>query len=235
MNLHTGSLDRVYTNYGNAPLIALLDRGVRQILDVGCGAGDNAELMKTKCPNCEIYGITHSAAEALVARNVMTACWVTDIEDDCPADLNAMRFDAIVFSHVLEHVRYPASVLMRFSQLLRVGGTIIIAVPNVLSWVMRLRFLRGDFEYQSDGVLDDTHLRFFTYFTADRYLLGQCSELKLISKSVTGSVPQWWIRRYILPRKWSNAIDALGCRIWPNLFGSQILMKAVHEPSNSIG
>jgi SAM-dependent methyltransferase len=231
----TGSLDRVYTNDGNAPLIALLDRGVRQILDVGCGAGNNAELLKVKYPDCEVYGITHSYAEAHITRKVMTGCWVSDIEDDLPADLIGMRFDAIVFSHVLEHVRDPALVLQKFANLLRRGATVIIAVPNVLSWAMRLQFLQGDFEYQSDGVLDDTHLRFFTYLTADRYLLGRCPELKLVSKGVTGSVPQWWMRRYVLPKRWSEAIDSLGCRFWPNLFGSQILIKAVHDQSRDRG
>src|ERR1700682_4681978 len=144
-----------------------------------------------------------------------------------------MRFDAIVFSHVLEHVRDPALVLQKFSNLLRRGATVIIAVPNVLSFAMRLQFLEGDFEYQSDGVLDDTHLRFFTYLTADRYLLGKSPELKLVSKSVTGSVPQWWLRRYFLPKSWSMRIDSLGCRIWPNLFGEQVLLKAVTAASHT--
>lgn len=231
----TVSLDRVYANDGNAPLIALLDKGVRRVLDVGCGAGDNAALVKAKYPDCEVYGITHSAAEANFAEKVMTICWVSDIEDDLPTELTRMKFDAIVFSHVLEHVRDPGLVLQKFAYLLRGGAMVIIAVPNVLSWAMRWQFLWGDFEYRSDGVLDDTHLRFFTYLTADRYLLGKCPELKLVSKGVTGSVPQWWMRRYVLPKSWSEAIDSLGCRFWPNLFGSQILIKAVHDQSRDWG
>ena len=227
----TVSLDRVYANDGNAPLIALLDKGIRRVLDVGCGAGDNAALVKAEYPDCEVYGITHSAAEAHFAEKVMTSCWVSDIEDDLPTELIRMKFDAIVFSHVLEHVRDPGLVLQKFSYLLRGGATVIIAVPNVLSWAMRWQFLRGDFEYRSAGVLDDTHLRFFTYLTADRYLLGKCPELKLVSKGVTGSVPQWWMRRYVLPKSWSEAIDSLGCRFWPNLFGSPMFIKAVHDPS----
>jgi hypothetical protein len=113
--------------------------------------------------------------------------------------------------------------------LLRSGGTVLIAVPNVLSWVMRWRFLRGDFEYQSEGVLDDTHLRFFTYLTADRYLLGKSPQLRLVGKSVTGSVPHWPLRGYALPKKWSAFIDMLGCRCCPNLFGDQVLVKAVRD------
>jgi ubiquinone/menaquinone biosynthesis C-methylase UbiE len=157
----TVSLDRVYTNDGNAPLIALLDKGIRRVLDVGCGAGDNAALVKAKHPDCEVYGITHSAAEAHFAEKVMTSCSVSGIEDDLPADLIGMRFDALLFSHVLEYVRDLGLVLQKFSSLLWEGATVIITVPKALSWAMRLQFLRGDFEYRSDGVLDDTHLRFF--------------------------------------------------------------------------
>jgi SAM-dependent methyltransferase len=146
-----------------------------------------------------------------------------------------MRFDAVVLSHVLEHLSDPATVLRRFSKLLLQGGCAIIAVPNALSWAMRWQFIRGDFEYKSDGVLDDTHLRFFTYLTADRYLLAKSPDLRLVSKSVTGGVPQWWLRRYLLPKSWSTHIDVLGCRVWPNLFGDQVLLKAVAACSDAVG
>ena len=103
----------------------------------------------------------------------------------------------------------------------------LIAVPNVLSWRMRLQFLQGNFEYESTGVLDDTHLRFFTYFTADQYLLAKSPDLQVSTKTVSGSVPLWWLRRHILPQRWSERIDQWGCRHWPNLFGSQVLIKVM--------
>jgi 2-polyprenyl-3-methyl-5-hydroxy-6-metoxy-1,4-benzoquinol methylase len=226
---HTPADDqnRIYKNSGNSSLLALLNKDLNTILDVGCGAGDNACLLRSKYPACEVHGVTHSPAEAEIAKKWMTACWVFDIESGIPEELTAMRFDAVIFSHVLEHLRDPAATLEKFSKLLRPGGCAIIAVPNTLSWATRWQFMRGDFEYKSDGVLDDTHLRFFTYLTADRYLLGKSPELKLVSKSVTGSVPQWLLRRYLLPKSWSACIDAMGCRIWPNVFGDQVLLKAV--------
>ncbi len=225
--------NRIYKNNGNASVLALLTREPERVLDVGCGAGDNAHLLKSRYPGCEVHGVTHSAAEAELARKWLTACWIFDIESQIPEALSAMRFDAVVFSHVLEHLRDPAAVLGRFAKLLPPGGCVIIAVPNTLSWAMRWQFVRGDFEYRSDGVLDDTHLRFFTYLTADRYLLCKSPELQLVSKSVTGSIPQWILRRYLLPKSWSRGIDALGCRVWPNLFGDQVLLKAVRAPAET--
>ena len=224
------SPERIYRNDGNLPLIALLGPAVRRVLDVGCGAGDNAALLRARYPECEVHGITFSAAEAQLARRHMSECWVTDVESALPVDLQEKRFDTLLFSHVLEHMREPGAVLQRLCAVLQPGGTVLIAVPNVLSWSMRLQFLTGNFEYQTEGVLDDTHLRFFTYRTADRYLLGRCPQLRLVAKSATGSVPLWGLRRFLLPARWSAGIDALGCRAWPNLFGHQILIKAVREP-----
>lgn len=221
-----GIIERVYANQGNPPLLALLG-GSQVLLDVGCGAGDNAALLKKRQPSMKIYGITHSPAEAALAEQYMERCWIADIENDLPKDLQESRFDAILFSHVLEHLREPAAVLARFSTLLRSGGEVLIAVPNILSWRMRMQFLLGRFEYESEGVLDETHLRFFTYETADRYLLAQCADLNLEFKGVTGSVPLWWLRRYLWPTSLCERVDEWGCRYWPNLFGSQVLLRAV--------
>lgn len=221
--------DRVYKNSGNAPLIDLVELACQdaRILDVGCGAGDNASLLRAKYPNCTITGITNSEKEASIASAEMTSCRVIDVEMELPQDLAVQKFDVIVFCHILEHLRYPALVLSRFACLLDTGGTVVIAVLNVLSWPMRWKFVRGDFEYESAGVLDDTHLRFFTFQTADKYLLSQADCLKLVAKRVTDSVPLWLLRRYVLPTKWAKYLDQLGCRLWPNLFGGQIELKAV--------
>jgi 2-polyprenyl-3-methyl-5-hydroxy-6-metoxy-1,4-benzoquinol methylase len=223
---------RVYSNAGNPGLLDLLD-GARRVLDVGCGAGDNAALLRARDPSVQVVGITHSPAEAVLAAPHLEHCHVFDIEAPWPAEsmaeLGRERFDALVFSHVLEHLRVPSQVLARFSRLLAPGGSVLIAVPNVLGWRQRLRFLRGRFEYEDSGVLDATHLRFFTYFTAAEYLLADTPELSLVERRVSGSVPLWLLRRRVLPPRLSRAIDALGCRTYPNLFGSEILLKATRR------
>ena len=219
--------ERVYRNKGNISLIDLLGNGGNRILDIGCGAGDNAALIKSKYTECDVFGITYSAAEAEIAKNQMKQCFVFDIESDIPPDLAKQSFDVLIFSHVLEHLKNPSEVLAKFSRLLNSGGQVLIAVPNILSWRMRLQFLRGVFEYESAGELDDTHLRFFTYFTADQYLLSKSPDLEVIHKTASGSVPLWWLRRHVLPQAWSEHIDQWGCRHWPNLFGGQILIMAV--------
>jgi hypothetical protein len=132
----------------------------------------------------------------------------------------------VIFSHVLEHLREPANIVSGFSQLLKIDGTLLIAVPNVLSWRMRAQFMGGDFTYTETGTLDVTHLRFFTYHTSDTFLLTSSSNLVLQSKIGDGSFPLWWLRRYVLPESASSWIDSWACRHWPNLFGNQVLIKA---------
>lgn len=221
---------RIYSNDGNRPLIDLLVlKGRARLLDIGCGAGDNAALIKASYSECEIFGITQSSAEAALAQRYMSHCWVLDLEDELPEVLADQTFDALMFSHVLEHLRDPAKVLACFSQLLRSGGQVLIAVPNILSWRMRLQFLLGRFEYSPDGVLDETHLRFFTYFTADQYLLSKSPDLQLVYKAATGSVPLWWLRRHLFSQRMTEVLDQWGCRHWPNLFGGQVLIRAVKE------
>lgn len=219
--------DRVYLNAGNPPLLELLAKGSRRLLDIGCGSGDNAALIKSRYPECDIFGVTHSPKEADIARKHMARCWVFDAEGELPADLAEQSFDALIFSHVLEHFRDPAMAVAGFSRLLRPGGQVLIAVPNILSWRMRVQFLLGRFEYESAGVLDDTHLRFFTFITADKFLLAQVPDLTLTHKVASGSVPLWLLRRYVLSHRMAEGLDQFCSRLWPNLFGAQVLIRAV--------
>jgi SAM-dependent methyltransferase len=224
-----GAGERVYANAGNSAVLELLEHGCRRVLDVGCGAGENAARLAARAPACKVQGITRSHAEAALAAPYLERCWVFDLEQAWPRELEHERFDALVCSHVLEHLRAPSQVLARLCRLLVPGASVVIAVPNVLGWRQRLSFLRGRFQYADSGVLDSTHLRFFTYFTADVLLLADAPELQLVDKRVTGSVPLAGLRRHLLSARTATALDALGCRLLPNLFGSEILLKAVRR------
>jgi len=220
---------RIYANAGNPALLDLLDADARVVLDVGCGAGDNAALLRARRPETRIHGISGSEREAVLARAHMEQCWVADLERGWPEDARARQYDAVIFSHVLEHLRDPAELVGRSVSLLRPGGVCVIAVPNVLVWSQRARFLLGRFEYESSGVMDETHLRFFTYETAAGYLLAKAASLRLVERRATGGVPLGMLRRHVLPRGVAARIDAAGCALFPNLFGWQVLIKAVHQ------
>jgi SAM-dependent methyltransferase len=217
----------VYANSGNRAVLELVDRAAVDVLDVGCGAGDNAALLLARDPHKRIDGITASPAEAARARQYLRDCVVGDIEAELPAALRARDYDAIIYSHVLEHTRDPARVLADSARLLRPGGQCVIAVPNVLHWRQRWEFLRGRFEYQSSGPLDATHLRFFTFDTAQQLLFARAPELSVVHRSVQSSVPLWVLRHRGLGEAARARLDLWGGERWPNLFGAEILLKAV--------
>jgi len=222
--------ERVYENQGNPPVVDAVAPWCKRILDIGCGAGDSAALLKRRRPECEIFGITRSEKEAERARIFMRECWVEDIEVDVPAHLESERFDCLIFSHVLEHLRDPARVLAQFSQLLLPGGMVVIAVPNVLFFKNRLKVLRGRFEYDpAGGIMDDTHLHFYTFDTADRYLLANSPLLRVASKIGHGHIPLWILRGRVIPKLWGEALDVWGNRHWPNMFAIQIILTAVKQ------
>ena len=93
------------------------------------------------------------------------------------------RYDAIVFGDVLEHLRNPRAVLERLSGLLKPGGKVLISLPNVANIWVRLNLLMGRFNYGRVGILDESHLRFFTLKTAKQ--LAMDSGLDVISTRVT--------------------------------------------------
>jgi 2-polyprenyl-3-methyl-5-hydroxy-6-metoxy-1,4-benzoquinol methylase len=219
--------ERVYANEGNAPLVNLLPAGKYRVLDVGCGAGDNARMFMQRFPGTRVCGITQCAAEAGIAREFLSECWVCDIEENLPTALLKERFDVLVFSHVLEHLRNPELIVERVSTLLSPGGHLLIALPNIAFWRTRIRILRGHFEYESAGILDDTHVRFYTYYTALRLVTVPEGAFDVKTHTAAGSIPLWVLRTRLLPKPWSTKADSWACRRWPNLFGSQVLIRAV--------
>ena len=80
--------------------------------------------------------------------------------DEVWESIRSDTFDVIIFSHVLEHLTDPWSVLKKSTELLKKNGVIIIALPNINNAKDRFKILFGNFEYTEEGVMDKTHLRF---------------------------------------------------------------------------
>lgn len=163
-------LGRVYRNVGNTPLLDMLAlQCCGTVLDVGCGAGDNARILARH--GWSVFGITLSPAEQAAAAPVCSKVWVHDLERGLPDEV-AGPYDLVLLSHVLEHLRNPDTLLCQIHRILRSGGQIAVALPNILNWHQRLLFLVGRFEYKEEGIMDVTHLRFYTFSSA-----GVCLKL----------------------------------------------------------
>lgn len=225
----TDVAERTYQNDGNPDVVALVPNDAANVLDVGCGAGGVARLLRARNPCTLVTGITASEAEARAAAPHLAAALVLDLEAPLPQQLLEQRFDVIIFSHVLEHLRRPEQVVARFAELLTPGGVVVIAVPNVAGWRDRVQLTMGRFEYREGGTFDSTHLRFFTFYTAARYLLAAAPQLRVDLQRVTGSVPLWPLRRLKVAAPLCRAVDQLGCALRPNLFGGQVLIRATRS------
>ena len=146
------------------------DRSGREVLDVGCGFATTSQYIQRRANR--VVGIESSGEAVVVARQRVQQVIQADLTklDEVREALGGRRFDVIIFADVLEHLPWPLGVLRAYLELLKDGGTVIISLPNVGLWSVRLAHLFGAFNYEETGVLDQTHLRFFTRGTALRLL-----------------------------------------------------------------
>jgi 2-polyprenyl-3-methyl-5-hydroxy-6-metoxy-1,4-benzoquinol methylase len=135
----------------------------RCILEVGCGEGATLRFLKEQCNARWVGGIEIHAPAADVARSHLDWISTEDIEASNVAKPN-VQVDILLLLDVLEHLRDPWTTLSRLSRdFVRPGGTVVVSLPNIRSLriVARLLIL-GDWRYADTGILDRTHLRFFT-------------------------------------------------------------------------
>jgi O-antigen biosynthesis protein len=148
-------------------LIAEMVGTGKSVLDVGCGPGNLASVLKRR--GCEVTGLDAdpSALRAAGQHCVRTA--QININDEAIASaVPGQCFDVVVFADVLEHVRDPAHVVASARAVMAPGGFVVASIPNVAHGAVRLALLRGRFEYQNLGILDHTHVRFFTLDSVER-------------------------------------------------------------------
>ncbi len=166
------SADDSNLDYYSRPRVGLLDLVTAvpaRVLDVGCGAGATLALLAERGATTR-YGIERNPTAAATARGVATEVWVGDVEQLEPP-LADGTVDLIVYGDVLEHLVDPWRLLRRFRRLLAPGGRAVTSVPNIAHYeVLRDLLLHDEFRYRDDGILDRTHLRFFTHRTLRRML-----------------------------------------------------------------
>jgi SAM-dependent methyltransferase len=140
------------------------------LLDIGCGRGQLASAARDL--SYRVTGIECHPAALEVARGRTDELLAIDLADKTAvtAAVGDRKFDVILFACVLEHIPDPLSVLRFYRGFLNPNGRIVVSLPNVASWDRRLALLFGHFDYADSGIMDRTHLRFFTFRTAQALL-----------------------------------------------------------------
>lgn len=147
-------------NTSYAQILRLIE-GPAKIADFGCGPGNLARLLSQR--DCTVVGIDINPEHASIAREYCKDVLVADLEEVSLLKLfPSERFDIAIFADILEHLRDPDQLLAQVHRILAPGGVVLASIPNVAHGAMRLSLLKGDFDYQPLGLLDDTHIRFFT-------------------------------------------------------------------------
>ncbi len=131
------------------------------ILEIGCDCGANLLGVKNKYKNARLYGVEINENAAKIASHIAEV-QIANIEDKNLQFGNA-KFDYIMFGDVLEHLRDPQSTVEYCKSLLKEGGRIIASIPNIMHYSVMKQLLTGDFSYSDVGLLDRTHIHFFTF------------------------------------------------------------------------
>ncbi len=159
-----GEIDPAYHLKARTEILPLIDWIPRQILDVGCGAGATGRLLTEKFPGCELYGIELNASAALLAQECYKHVVNTNIEmGDIPdAAIPFNTLDTVLLLDVLEHLYNPWQVLADLHKRLSPSCRIIASIPNAFNIQLLEELAAGRWRYEKWGLLDITHIRFFT-------------------------------------------------------------------------
>lgn len=149
-----------YFRYPRPEMLAFVPVGCRRVLDVGCAEGTFGESLK-RSRGIEVWGVEPTKSAAAVAKTRLDGVIEGLFDPEIALPLGS--FDCILFNDVLEHMIAPESALSYARDLLAPGGAVVASIPNIRSFptVWQLIF-HARWEYQDAGVLDKTHLRFFT-------------------------------------------------------------------------
>jgi len=204
---------------------AFVPLGAR-VLDVGCGTGSVSRLLEDY-REAQIVGIEPNAERAAIGRQRGVDVRAGYLTSELLATLG--RFDAVVFADVLEHLADPGAMLRLVRPVLRPGGYVVASVPNVANWTVRARLLLGRFNYTESGIMDATHLRWFT-----RRTLGELFERSGYAvTAVNGSTGKWMHEyRRVPPRLRRRVLRPLA-RCFPTLFACQLIIQAAPLSNSS--
>lgn len=192
-----------------------------RVLDVGTASGTLARMCQHH--SLRLFGVEPNPNWARLASPLYEKVFVGSIQD--AEDEYLTGYDVVVLGDVLEHLPVPEVILQKLVDLQSPGSTFIISVPNIANLWIRLNLLMGKFDYADRGILDRTHLRFFTRKSLCAML--EHTGLEINSMQVT-PIPLELVSSFFLsmPGRWFHGIFAQLTSFLPTLLGYQFVVYA---------
>ena len=207
-----------------AKISSLIPRGAK-VLDVGCGTGSVSELIQ-KMSGARLIGVEPDAERAAAARARGLEAFQGFLSEEFLRQHGP--FDVIIFADVLEHLPDPAEMVSLATKGLAPGGSIVASVPNVAHYFVRTALLRGRFDYQQWGIMDATHLRWFTRKTLAEFFERMGLRVTALDCTVNIDLPEYQANapwRWLGKQRKRQLVGALA-RKFPGLFGCQHIIQA---------
>ncbi len=204
---------KIYSYNPNFAVLNSIPENSKNLLDIGCGNGGLIDFYKGK-----IDGITISESEYEIAEKRLNKVFLHNLEKGLPEKLD--KYDVIIASHVLEHIAFPENLLLDIKKVMNEKSVFIIALPNIMHYKYRFKLIFGNFKYENTGVMDYTHLRWYTFHSTQKML--KKSGFKITKAFVDGELPFYRITK-ILPKFVSNFSKKILFSISKGFFGMQLI------------
>ena len=185
----TWSKDFSYFDHPRPEVVALIPETARHVLDIGCGAGRLGELLKQR-QAAESWESSDNLTPRPCARQRLDQVIELSAEDE-GLDFPRGRFDCVVCADVLEHLREPAQVLEKIRRWLTPDGVLVASLPNVRHHTVVASLLEGNWTYESAGLLDSDHVRFFTRREIEKLLYRQGFEIQTLQAKPGPGYEEW--------------------------------------------
>lgn len=221
----------VTSPYGAHKQIVELVGHRQQVLEFGCASGYLSELLAAQ--GCEVVGIERDPEAKLAAQQHCRSVIAADLNTLETIPFPFGSFDVLLFADVLEHLLDPAAVLRRFIPYLRSDGRVVVSIPNIANWTIRWELIRGRWNYTDNGLMDETHLHFYTRRTARELL--ESADLQIIHEDVTQGLYHLPLYRATVHRLLSHLRlqDRVAYRlakVRPELWALQFIYVATRKP-----